>query len=290
MIGSMNEANMYSTTYDLQNINMRLYGSTGNEQAQTYLYNKLSVIPGQVAYEGGHNNIIATLPGTDPSAGIVMVGAHYDSRSVNLTDVNLRAPGAADNAAGVAVVCELARVMGQHQFNHTVEFALRNAEEEGRVGSREWTGIAAADHVQVSLYLNCDGACYDPDNHFILDLIYNNQSAWAAQMMVNDNALFGINFTLTYNNCHNCNSDHVSFWSNHYSAMMTAAETRGPEHSASDTIDRVSMAYLLKNSQLGLAVLAQTAEIWPASTPTHIHLQLFDSALSDRLTTSSYFT
>jgi len=292
MISAMNEANIYSTIYDLQNIYTRLYGSTGNGQAQTYPYNKLSAIPGlQVAYEGGnYSNIIATLPGTDPSAAIVMVGAHYDSRSVNLTDVNLRAPRAADNAAGAAIVCELARVMSQHQFNHTIEFALWNAEEQGMLGSSKYAGMAAANHVQIALYLNYDGASYDPDNHFILDLIYNNESAWAAQMMVNDNTLFGINFTLTYNKCQNCYSDQSSFWEKGYNAVMPAAETRGPEHTASDTIDHVSMAYVLNNSQLGLAVLSQTAGIWTAPTPTPTHLQLFDSALSDRLTTSSYST
>ncbi len=272
MISAMEEANIYSTIVDLQNIHTRLYGSTGNGQAQTYLYDKLSANPRlQVAYDGSkYKNIIATLPGTDPSAGIVMVGAHYDSRSVNITDVNLRAPGAADNAAGVAVVCELARVMSQHQFNHTLKFALWNAEEQGMLGSSSYTGVAAANNAPIALYLNYDGACYDPDNHFVLDLIYNNQSAWAAQMMEKDNALFGINFTLTHNKCRSCNSDQSSFWSKGYNAVMTAAETRGPEHSASDTIEHVSTAYVLKNSQLGLAVLAQTAEIWAEPVPTPI--------------------
>jgi hypothetical protein len=264
MISEMNKTHIHNTIYALSSIPTRLYGTTGNAQAATYLYNKLSTIPGlTVEYEGGkYNNIIATLPGTDKSAGgIVMVGAHYDSRSVNITCSTARAPGASDNAVGVAIVAELARVMSQHQFNHTIAFALWNAEEEGMLGSSVYTGIAAANHAQISLYFNYDGAAYDPENHFILDLIYNNQSAWAAQMMVNDNTLFGINFTLTYNNCHNCNSDQSSFWEKGYNAMMTAAETRGPEHSSLDTIDHISMAYVLKNSQLGLALLSQTAEV-----------------------------
>jgi hypothetical protein len=270
MIDTMNATNMYGTISDLQSIYTRVYGSAGNKQAQTYLYDKLSANPRlRVHYEAGNfSNIIATLPGTDPSAGIVVVGAHYDSRSVNLTDVNLRAPGAADNAAGVAVVCELARVMSQHRFIHTIDFALWNAEEQGMIGSRAYADAAAANHVNVSLYLNYDGACYDPDNRFVLDLLYNNQSAWAAQMMANDNSLFGINFTLIHNNCTRCSSDQLSFWSRGYSAVMPTAERPGPEHTASDTLDYVSVPYVLKNSQLGLALLAQTAEIRAAPSPT----------------------
>jgi Zn-dependent M28 family amino/carboxypeptidase len=51
--------------------------------------------------------------------------AHYDSVSSDPA----RAPGATDNTCGVAIVVELARVMSQHQFNHTIAFALWNSEE-----------------------------------------------------------------------------------------------------------------------------------------------------------------
>ncbi|PXA89875.1 peptidase M28, partial [Nostoc sp. 3335mG] len=48
-------------------------------------------------------NIIADLPGTDPKAGYVMAGAHFDSW--------VAGDGAADNAAGTAVVMEAARIL-----------------------------------------------------------------------------------------------------------------------------------------------------------------------------------
>ena len=263
MIETMNETHIYNTTDVLQRIPTRLYGTAGNNESAGLLYSKLSGIPGlQVTYEGGkYNNIIATLPGTDNSAGgIVMVGAHYDSRSTGITDPTARAPGATDNAGGVAIVVELARVMSQHQFNHTIVFALWNAEEQGMFGSSEYTGIAASNHVQISLYFNYDSACYDPDNHFILDLMYNSQSAWAEQMMVQDNTLYSTNFNLTYN-VHNCQADYLSFWDQGYTAVMTHSETHGYAHTPSDTIDKVSTEYALKNGQLGMAVLAQTAGV-----------------------------
>lgn len=52
-------------------------------------------------------NVIATPPGYDPAAPHVLVGAHLDTVAV--------APGAEDNASGVAVLLELARVIGNPQ-------------------------------------------------------------------------------------------------------------------------------------------------------------------------------
>jgi aminopeptidase YwaD len=61
-----------------------------------------------VPVEGGRSsNVIATVPTFDPAAPYVLVGAHLDTVAV--------APGAEDNASGVAVLLELARVLGDDQ-------------------------------------------------------------------------------------------------------------------------------------------------------------------------------
>src|SRR5580700_9698527 len=56
-------------------------------------------------------NIVATLPGTDPSGRTVVVSGHYDSRVTNILDSTSPAPGADDDASGTAAVLELAHVM-----------------------------------------------------------------------------------------------------------------------------------------------------------------------------------
>ncbi|MGA7075229.1 MAG: M28 family peptidase [Halobacteriota archaeon] len=264
MIETMNETNIYSTTDVLQRIPTRLYGTAGNLQSAGFLYSKLSSIPGlKVEYEdGSYKNIIGILPGTDKSSEeIVMVGAHYDSIS---SDPN-RAPGATDDACGVAIVLELARIMSQYQFNHTIAFALWNSEEQGTVesggqGSNAYVESAATSSLKIPLYVNFDSSCYDPTGNFILDIMYNSQSSWAKEMMTQDNTLYSINFTLTYN-VHPCGSDHKAFWSHGYPAVMTHEETHGPAHTPSDTIDKISSAYALKNGQLGMVVLAQIAGV-----------------------------
>ena len=182
--------------------------------------------------------------------------AHYDSVSSDPA----RAPGATDNTCGVAIVVELARVMSQHQFNHTIAFALWNSEEQGAQGSNAYAESAAKSSQKIPLYINFDSSCYNPTGNFTLDIMYNTQSSWAEEMMTQDNALYGTNFTLTYN-VHTCGADHESFWSHGYPAVMTHEESHGPAHTPSDTIDKVSTAYALKNGELGMDVLAQTAEV-----------------------------
>ncbi|MEM9149820.1 MAG: M28 family peptidase [Cyanobacteria bacterium P01_F01_bin.3] len=54
------------------------------------------------APDTGGINVIGTLPGTDPNAGILILGAHYDSAEGS--------PGADDNGSGVATLLEAARL------------------------------------------------------------------------------------------------------------------------------------------------------------------------------------
>ena len=90
--------------------------------------------------------------------------------------------------------------------------------------------------------------------------MYNSQSSLAAELMTHDNTLYGTNFTLTYN-VHTCSADYLPFWEHGYSAVQTHQESHTYQHTPADTIDKVSTVYALKNGQLGMAVLAQIAEV-----------------------------
>jgi hypothetical protein len=93
-------------------------------------------------------NVIATLPGTDPTAGAILLGAHYDSRAEDIAEAQTRAPGADDNASGVAVLIEMARIMTAHYDDAppraTVVFAAFAAEEVGMAGSRHYVEAVEA--------------------------------------------------------------------------------------------------------------------------------------------------
>jgi Zn-dependent M28 family amino/carboxypeptidase len=81
------------------------------------------------------SNIVATLRGSvDPSRTYVVTG-HYDSRVTDVMNATSDAPGANDDASGVAVVMELARVMASHSSDATIIFAPVAGEEQGLFGS-----------------------------------------------------------------------------------------------------------------------------------------------------------
>jgi acetylornithine deacetylase/succinyl-diaminopimelate desuccinylase-like protein len=83
------------------------------------------------------SNVVATLRGTQAqSAGrIYVVSGHYDSMCSSPTDAECDAPGATDDASGVAAVLEMARVMSRRRFDATVVFMAVAGEEQGLVGA-----------------------------------------------------------------------------------------------------------------------------------------------------------
>lgn len=70
-------------------------------------------------------NIIAELPGKTRET--ILIGAHYDSAE--------NSPGAFDNASGVGLLLELARVLGKKSNDVTYQLVFFGAEESGLVGS-----------------------------------------------------------------------------------------------------------------------------------------------------------
>ncbi len=88
-------------------------------------------------------NVFAILPGTDPvmAKTVFVVSGHFDSRPSDVMDPNADAPGADDDASGVAVSVECARLLsklaaeGKAGFRATILFAAVSGEEQGLLGS-----------------------------------------------------------------------------------------------------------------------------------------------------------
>ena len=80
-------------------------------------------------------NVIATLKGTASPERFYVITGHLDSRVTDVLNFTSDAPGADDDASGVAVVLELARLFATHQFPGTVVLATVAGEEQGLYGS-----------------------------------------------------------------------------------------------------------------------------------------------------------
>jgi hypothetical protein len=103
-------------------------------------------------------NVVAELPGTMPEARSrrYYVIGHYDSRVNDVMDAQSDAPGANDDASGVAVVMELARVMSRRRYDATLVFMATAAEEQGLYGARLHAAAARAAGQDVRAVLNND--------------------------------------------------------------------------------------------------------------------------------------
>jgi aminopeptidase N len=96
-------------------------------------------------------NVIAVLPGANPTlaARSLIISAHYDHLGFGWPDARAGAkgqlhPGANDNASGVAVMLELARLMANAKPERSIIFAAFAGEEAGRLGSRHYIRAAQA--------------------------------------------------------------------------------------------------------------------------------------------------
>lgn len=103
-------------------------------------------------------NVIATLPGTMPQAAArrVYVLGHYDSRASDVMDPEAPAPGANDDASGVAVTLELARVLAAEPLDATVIFMATAGEEQGLLGARLHANAARESGVSITAVLSND--------------------------------------------------------------------------------------------------------------------------------------
>ena len=107
-------------------------GTAGHDTARSYILERLHdtgiapYLPGgfEASYllDGqGFTNILAAVPGRDPSLTPVLLGAHYDTCG--------SLPGADDNAAAVGVLLEVADAIRVDPTDRTVIFAFFDAEE-----------------------------------------------------------------------------------------------------------------------------------------------------------------
>ncbi|MES2422240.1 MAG: M28 family metallopeptidase [Pseudomonadota bacterium] len=100
-------------------------------------------------------DVLGIQKGRDPNR-VVIVGAHIDSRVTDVMNVTSDAPGANDNASGVALVLEAARLLSQRSFDATIVYAVFAGEEQGLWGAELLADTAKARGWRVSAMLNND--------------------------------------------------------------------------------------------------------------------------------------
>lgn len=101
-------------------------------------------------------NVIATLRGTTHPNRYVIMSGDIDSRASNTFDGETDAPGANDNASGVAGVLEAARLLTKYRFGSSIVFAQLSGEEQGLWGGQTLAAQAREEGWDVVTTLNND--------------------------------------------------------------------------------------------------------------------------------------
>ncbi|KTT74761.1 M20/M25/M40 family metallo-hydrolase [Sphingomonas endophytica] len=100
-------------------------------------------------------DVLGVQKGSDPNR-YVIVGAHIDSRVTDVMNATSDAPGANDDASGVALVLEAARILSKERFRANIVYVAFSGEEQGLWGATLLAETAKARGWQVDAMLNND--------------------------------------------------------------------------------------------------------------------------------------
>ncbi len=101
-------------------------------------------------------NILAIQRGTRYPNRYVIMSADIDSRASSATDATTDAPGANDNASGMAGAIEAARVLTQYEFPTSIIYAGLSGEEQGLFGGQAMAEMAKEEAWEIIGVLNND--------------------------------------------------------------------------------------------------------------------------------------
>jgi len=101
-------------------------------------------------------NVMAIQRGTTHPDRYIIMSGDIDSRASNGSDGETDAPGANDNASGMAGVIEAARLLSQYEFPSSVIYVGLSGEEQGLWGGRHMAQVARAEGWEIVGVLNND--------------------------------------------------------------------------------------------------------------------------------------
>jgi hypothetical protein len=209
-------------------------------------------------------NVVATQVGTTYPDQIFVICGHYDSLSeIPWTS----APGADDNASGVAAVMMAAELFSHRWFEYTIKYIAFAGEELGKYGSDGYTAWAAGQGLDIVGALNFDMIGYWYEGlDYDLEIESNQASVWLMNAITNAADLYT---TMPYET-HVYDAatwgDHYSFWMQGYSAVnheeawdYTDPDFNPHYHTSRDRMDLLWPDFATGSVRIAVAALATLA-------------------------------
>lgn len=241
------------------------------------------------------DNIIVLQRGTKYPDEYVVCGAHYDSYcNGNGHPDSLRAPGADDNASGVAGIMEIARILSNYKFERSILYCNFNAEEVGLYGSAAFAKECADNDVDIVGYLNLDMTGYlKDDTEMHVDLLYIDRDSLLGACFFNFADIYYPEVPVYHTWIQHGDSDFSSFNRNGYAAIYPSEDViyNSPYiHSIDDVIglsvNNISQSKLFTELVLGVVAtiagldrtsidedIPITMSIYPNPVDDHFYIQ-----------------
>ncbi|MFH1279178.1 MAG: M20/M25/M40 family metallo-hydrolase [Candidatus Eisenbacteria bacterium] len=224
-------------------------------------------LPEEVAHRS--RNVGAEIPGRVNPDSVVILSAHYDSYAQPpMYDPYTDAPGADDDASGVAAVLETARLLSGAPAEKTIRFLLFSGEELGLQGSiayatgRGSMGEAIAADVQIDMIGRSDGPLIvyaDEPSSWLLDEIPGVRELstpdLACSLLVAPEMIY---------------SDHSPFWASGYPAVLVNEDFEVATHdlhTSNDTLGNFDFPFFEKSARLSAALTAKLAGVFTPIAP-----------------------
>jgi aminopeptidase YwaD len=195
-------------------------------------------------------NVLAVAPGLPPQLPIIVIGGHYDTVPAG--------PGANDNASGVAVMLELARVLAKEQ-RAELRFVAFGAEEVGLVGSKAYVeALTSAEKSRMVAMINLDMVAVGPT------LAFSGSEALVARALAITESLQVPRTARLGASQRTANSDHLSFIAAGVPALLVNRPEDANYHTGQDRAQFITPSGLQVVGNVGLRLLDQLLEKTPA--------------------------
>lgn len=199
---SVNVDSLRSYIQSLQDFKTRYYDAPNRKKVAEWIRDKLisfGIVSAKLDsfycsfYTGDtwQYNVVAELKAENETDKTIVIGAHHDSiLSFGKGDRMVNAPGADDNASGVAAVLESARVLmaNNYKTEHNIIFSTYAAEEIGLIGSDVLAEKLHNANRNITLMINHDMISYAPSANLSdcsVDINYYANSIEYSNMAMN---------------------------------------------------------------------------------------------------------
>ncbi|MBK8467416.1 MAG: M20/M25/M40 family metallo-hydrolase [Chloracidobacterium sp.] len=211
-------------------------------------------------------SVVLTIRGATLPDEVVVVGAHQDS--INGSGSTQPAPGADDDASGIACMTEMIRVMMSKSFRpaRTVKFIAYAAEEVGLRGSNAIATAFRTANTNVVGVLQLDMTNYKGSQGVDFAIITDYTNAAQNQFLRDLIATYQPTLNVVNSSCGYACSDHASWHNKSYPASFPFEAPLGNDnpwiHTSTDTISRSNnnADHALKFTKLGLSYVAELAK------------------------------